>query len=255
MVSAVRAYGQRITAGVELIVLSNSNKEQLLTTAELDQPIAEWLRSTRKDARSQASYNALAATQATKQVPGEAFLAKRAFTRPEQVVDFAVSHLLNQISATVLVPAETRVLGPLVYSYCREVLTMDDKDVEQIKALARRLAKLLGQDPRPGPFRDYIRANTKGGNLHAWFRTTAVDWLLLPRPEGMESESVLLPVHSYRLLFEDERSWSWRRLLVFAVLEALAEDGWQPKGSQGELREITDLAGAEGGGTEEEGNR
>ena len=244
VLTAVRSYSRRITAGVELLVLSNSNKEQLLTTQELQQPVAEWLRSTNRDAERRAGYPALVASQATKQVPGEAFLAKRAFARPSQVLDFAVGHLLDQVSATVPLPAATSKLGPLLYSYCREVLTMDDKDVERIKELAQRLAALLGQDDRPGPFRDFIRANSRGGNLYGWFRSKGVDWLLFPRPEG--TPPVLLPVQDYRLLFEDERSWSWRRLLVFAVLEALADAGWRPKGSQEELEEITELADAVG---------
>ncbi|MCP2337962.1 hypothetical protein [Actinomadura rupiterrae] len=249
VLQAVRAYSQRITAGVELIVLSNSNKEQLYAAQELSQPVAEWLRSANKDSKRRAGYPALVATQGTKQVPGEAFLAKRAFTQPTQVLDFAIGHVLSRISAAVLIPAETTVLAPLLYSYCREVLTMDDKDVERIKELARRLAALLGQDSRPGPFRDFIRANGKGGNLYGWFRSKGVDWLLFPRPK--DTPPVLLPVQEYRLLFEDERSWSWRRLLVFAVLEALAETGWEPKGSQEELQEIKDLADAAGGDQEE----
>lgn len=246
---AVRAYSRRITSGVELVVLSNSNKEQLFAAQELSQPVAEWLRSTNKDSKRRAGYPALVATQETKQVPGEAFLAKRAFARPAQVLDFAIGHVLGQISPAALIPAETTVLAPLLYSYCREVLTMDDKDVERIKELAGRLAALLGQDSRPGPFRDFIRANSKGGNLYGWFRSKGVDWLLFPRPKG--TPPVLLPVQDYRLLFEDERSWSWRRLLVFAVLEALSEAGWEPKGSQEELQEIKDLADATGGGQEE----
>lgn len=242
VLSAVRAYSRRITCGVELIVLSNANKEQLLVTQELSQPVAEWLRSTNRRRELRVGYQTLVTAQATRQVPGEAFLAKRMFTSPVQVVDFTVGHLLAQISATVLIPAGTSVLGPLLYSYCCEVLTMDDKDVERIKELARRLAALLGKDSRPGPFRDFIRANVKGGNLYGWFRSKGVDWVLYPRPEG--TPPVLLPVQDYRLLFEDERAWSWRRLLVFAVLEALAEAGWQPKGSREEFDEIKDLAGA-----------
>ncbi|WP_328913240.1 MULTISPECIES: hypothetical protein [unclassified Streptomyces] len=236
---AVRGYGYRLTAPVELIVLSNSNKEQLLVTQEMGQPIAEWLRSTVRKANRAAGYAALTATQATKQVPGEAFLAKRVFTRPAQVLGAAVAHLLAQSAAAQgVIPPEVPALSPLLRSYCNEVLSMDEKDVERITQLAARLALLLGRDSRPGPFRDFIRANSRGGNLYGWFRSKAVDWQLFPRPEG--ADRVLLPVRDYRLLFEDERSWSWRRLLTFAVLEALAEAGWEPKGSTEELRELRD---------------
>ncbi|WP_406341910.1 hypothetical protein [Streptomyces sp. NBC_01578] len=254
VMSAVRAYsGLRVRAGLELLVLSNSNKEQLLATQELSQPVAQWLRTTVRDSDRRAGYPVLLAAQASRQVPGEAFLAKRLFARPAQVMDFAVGHLMDRVSETGLVPPETLKLAPLVNSYCIEVLTMDDKDVERVKELARRLAALLGRDSRPGPFRDFIRANSRGGNLHGWFRSKGVDWLLFPRPEG--TAPVLLPVAEYRLLFEDDRSWSWRRLLVFAVLEALAEAGWEPKGSREELDEIKDLAGAAGSDREEEGER
>jgi hypothetical protein len=239
VLTAVRGYGRRITAPVELLVLSNSNKEQVLVTQEMSQPIAEWLRSTVRDADRRGGYAALAATQATKQVPGEAYLAKRAFARPAHVLSAAVANLLTRAAASQgAVPPEVASLHAIVHSYCIEVLTMDEKDVERITLLAGRLAALLGQDSRPGPFRDFIRANSRGGNLYGWFRSRAVEWQLLPRPEG--TEPVLLPVRDYRLLFEDERSWSWRRLLTFAVLEALANNGWQPKGSTEEMRELQD---------------
>ncbi|MEV5575459.1 hypothetical protein AB0L06_35930 [Spirillospora sp. NPDC052269] len=246
---AVRAYSRRITSGVELIVLSNANKEQLFAVQELSRPVAEWLRSTNRDSKRRAGYPVLVATQGTKDVPGEALLAKRVFAQPAQVLGVAVGNVMSRVSGAGLVPAEAAVLAPLLYSYCREVLTMDDKDVERIRELARRVAALLAQDGRPGPFRDFIRANGKGGNLYGWFRSKGVDWLLFPRPK--DTSPVLLPVQEYRLLFEDERSWSWRRLLVFAVLEALAEAGWEPTGSQEELQEIKDLADAVGGDQEE----
>ncbi|NED80194.1 hypothetical protein G3I76_08845 [Streptomyces sp. SID11233] len=113
---------------------------------------------------------------------------------------------------------------------------MDEKDVERIRPLAGRLASVLGRDSRPGPLRGFIRANSRGGNLHGWFRTKAVEWQLFPH-EG--SAPLLFPVHDYLLLFEDERSWAWRRLLTFAVLEALAEAGWKPEGSEEELDEFS----------------
>jgi hypothetical protein len=239
VLKAVRGYGHRLTAPVELLVLSNSNKEQFLVTQEMDQPVAVWLRSTVSRTDRRQGYPALVATQATKQVPGEAFLAKRLFARPGDVLGVAVSALLSRAAdAQGAVPPEVQVIAPLLNSYCTEVLTMDEKDVERIRELAARMAALLGKDSRPGPFRDFIRANSRGGNLYGWFRTRAVEWLLLPRPE--DTESVLLPVRDYRLLFEDERSWAWRRLLTFAVLEALAEAGWKPKGSVEEMSELKD---------------
>ncbi|WP_326695736.1 hypothetical protein [Streptomyces sp. NBC_01766] len=240
VLSAVRAYGERVHAGVELIVLSNSNKEQFLRTQEMSQPVAEWLRSTTIKTDRRAGYQALVTTQAAKAVPGEAFLAKRAFGDPTAILFRTTAYLLDRVSAKGGIPVEATGLAPLVYSYCIEVLNMDEKDVARIGDLARRLAALLGQDSRPGPFGGFMRANAKGGNLYGWFRSQSVEWLLKTRPAGMPR--TLLPVEDYRLLFDDDRAWSHRRLLVFSVMEALVEAGWEPKGSAEELEDIADAA-------------
>ncbi|MGW0669932.1 hypothetical protein [Streptomyces sp. NPDC002746] len=238
--SAVRAYGQRLHSGVELIVLSNSNKEQFLRTQEMSQPIAQWLRSTVTEPNRRTGYQALVAAQATKAVPGEAFLAKRAFGDSTAILFRTTANLLDRFSAKGAIPVEAMGLAPLVYSYCIEVLNMDEKDVARIQDLARRLATLLGQDSRRGPFTTFMRANAKGGNLYGWFRSQSVEWLLKTRPDKMQR--TLLPVEDYRLLFDDDRAWPHRRLLVFAVMEALVEDNWQPKGSTEELEDIADVA-------------
>jgi hypothetical protein len=240
VLSAVRSYGQRVRSGVELIVLANPNRDQFLQTQEMSQPIAEWLRSTTIKTDRRAGYRTLVASQATKTVSGEAFLAKRAFGSPATILHHTTAHLLGRVSAKGVIPVEVTELGPLVYSYCIEVLNMDEKDVVRIGELAGRLAALLGQDSRPGPFGGFMRANAKGGDLYGWFRSRSVEWLLKTRPAGMPR--TLLPVQDYRLLFDDERSWSHRRLLVFAVMEALVEAGWQPKGSAEELEDIADVA-------------
>ncbi|MFF3932831.1 hypothetical protein [Streptomyces hirsutus] len=240
VLEAVRSYDQRIHCGVELIVLSNSNKEQLLRVQEMGQPIAEWLRSTTARTDRRAGYRTLVAAQASKDASGEAFLAKRAFDDPAAILHRTTAYLLGRVSAKRVLPAEASGLAPLVYSYCIEVLNMDEKDVARIKDLAARLAALLGQDSRPGPFGGFMRANAKGGDLYGWFRSQSVQWLLKTRPAGMPR--TLLPVEEYRLLFDDERAWSHRRLLVFAVMEALVEAGWQPKGSAEEIEDIADVA-------------
>ncbi|RBM10025.1 hypothetical protein [Streptomyces sp. PT12] len=240
VLKAVRAYEHRVRAPVELMALSNSNKEQVLIVQEMEQPVAEWLRSTRNTALD-AGYRALVETQGTPQVPGEAFLAKRAFSDPGAVVDFAVGHLLGRMSPQRLLPPVDPALGTVLYSYCQEVLFMEDKDVERVKKLAGRVADLVGRDDRPGPFNEFIRANNKGGDLHGWFRSKSVDWLLRERKK---EDPPLLPVYEYRLLFEDERTWRWRRLLVFAVIEELIRREWRPRGSQEEMDEMKDTVEA-----------
>ncbi|WP_330182252.1 hypothetical protein OHB26_00365 [Nocardia sp. NBC_01503] len=237
----VRSYDRRIHAGVELIVLSNSNKEQSLRVQEMTQPSAQWLRTTATDTERRAGYGALVVAQTAKSVPGEAFLAKRVFDHPVDVLYRTVNYLRERLSDKGSVPGESMVLAPLVNSYCIEVLGMDEKDVAQIGELAQRLAALLGQDSRPGPFRDFVRANAKGGDLDGWFRSNSVTWLLTARPEGMPQ--VLLSTRESRLLFDGDGRWAHRRLLFFAVIEALAARNWKPKGSPEELEELAAEAG------------
>ncbi|MGW4118780.1 hypothetical protein [Nocardia sp. NPDC004711] len=248
----VRSYYPRITAGVELIVASNSNKEQYLRTQELTEPIAQWLRSTARHPDRRAGYGALCTTQASQSVPGEAFLAKRVFDSPAVVLSRAVSWLLEALADRGTVPDEAITLAALVNSYCVEVLNVEEKDVTQLTELADRLAALLGQDARPGPFQGFVRANARGGNLDGWFRTNSVAWLLKDghRPDGMPA--VLLSTRDSRLLFDGDNRWAHRRLLFFAVIEALAARGWKPSGSPEELEDLATEAGKHAADTDGE---
>ncbi|NED86056.1 hypothetical protein G3I76_38955, partial [Streptomyces sp. SID11233] len=58
----------------------------------------------------------LVATQAARQVPGEAFLAKRLFSRPGQVLVRAVTYLLERTAAARgVIPPEAVCLGPILH--------------------------------------------------------------------------------------------------------------------------------------------
>ena len=233
-------YGLPLRAPVELMVLSNSNKEQFLDVQEMGQPVAEWLRST-VNTRHAAGYRALVETQGTQRVPGEAFLAKRAFSDPVAVLDFAVRHVARGIGERALLPPVAPELGRILHSYCREVLSMEDKDVQRVVVLAERVAGVLGATNSPGPFREFIRANGRGGSLNGWFRARSVDGLLDPKRPG--DAPAFLATAEYRLLFEDERSWHWRQLLLYRVIEELIRAGWRPQGADEELEEIKEAAG------------
>ncbi len=241
----VRDYtARRITADVELMVLSNSNREQFLHTELLRQPIAEWLRSTRSspDPKRGAGYGTLLAAQASKDIDGPAFLAKRLFTDPHAVFFRSVNYVLERLSARKAPPDEITVLAPLLYSYCREVLNMETKDFDQVTALADRLASLLSMDQRPGPLRGFLRATRTTKDLYRWLESQAIDWQLKKERRPTGAPAVLVSTLDYRLLFEDEGWWSHRRLLVFAVLEALANRGWPLDGFDDEVTEMAEEA-------------
>ena len=56
-------HGRPLSAGVELIVFRNINNDQALEEYTMDQPLAEWLRSTVRDPRRQDGFRYLARAQ------------------------------------------------------------------------------------------------------------------------------------------------------------------------------------------------
>ncbi|WP_216898425.1 hypothetical protein [Nocardia alni] len=238
----VRDYpARRITADVELMVLSNSNREQFLHTKLMSQPIARWLRTTRSSKpEHRAGYRTLLTAQASKDIDGEAWLAKRLFTDPAVVFYRSVNFVLERFSSRKAPPDEVAVLAPLLYSYCREVLNMETKDFDRVLALADRLASLLSKDNRPGPVQGFLHATRTTNDLYRWLKSEAISWQLTTPSNG--APTVLVSALDYRLLFEDEGWWSHRRLLVFAVLEALANRGWVPEGFEDQVIDMSEEA-------------
>lgn len=249
----LRSFSRRIDADVELIVLSNANKEQFLRNETMSRPTAEWLRNSLRKADRRAGYRTLTISLATKDIDGEANLARLAFQEPHQVLHRVVSRLVDEATEVLHIPAtKTAALRPLIYSYCTEVLDMDEKDVARLTALAQRLATMLGRDDEPRPVMEFFRANRSGGELNRWFRRKSIDWLRFEKRDI--SDSALLPVDDYRLLFDNDRAWSHRQLLIFAVIEALARNGWRIAGSDDDIDDITAAADAASNNINEEGD-
>ncbi|WP_434581981.1 hypothetical protein [Carbonactinospora thermoautotrophica] len=67
---ALRHYGERLTAGVELLVFSNNNKGQTLEIHSLEQPLAEWLRKTARRPELRQGFAALLRAHAGPKSPG-----------------------------------------------------------------------------------------------------------------------------------------------------------------------------------------
>ncbi len=82
----LRSHPRRLSAGVELIVFSNSNREQVLDEHAMEQPLAEWLRTTVRDPRRRDGFRYLVRAHRTKNVAGTAMLARHAFHAPRQVL-------------------------------------------------------------------------------------------------------------------------------------------------------------------------
>jgi hypothetical protein len=224
---ALRGHGRRLTAGVELIVFTNSNKEQTIETHRLDQPLAEWLRSTSRAGQGVA-FGHLLRTQATEKVPGRSMLARRAFREPEQILAAVTRYLRRRTAqatgAEPTVPHATGDIVALALSYAKEVLRVKEKDVEEIQALADHVATVLAPTRKRGALKAYETAHRSNPGLQTWLRKVDVDWTLHGGPNG----SPFVTTRQWRLLFDpDQPGYHHRALLFIAVLERLQAAGWK----------------------------
>jgi hypothetical protein len=221
----LRTYDRRLTAGVELIVFSNSNKEQVFEAHALEQPLAEWLRTTVRDNERRRGFGYLIRAHHTKDVPGSAFLARRAFRTPRQVLTRAVAFLRDATANNAALPGEAPHLVPLCFSYAIEVLQVHDKDVGRIRQLAEHIAEVLAPQRERGVLKTYENAHRDPRMLQQWLRKRAVTWTLT---RGNAAEA-FITADQWRLLFDsDGQGRLHQDLLFIAVLEQLHIRGWQP---------------------------
>lgn len=221
----LRRHPRRLTAGVQLIVFSNSNKEQALDEHPMEQPLAEWLRSTVRDPHRTHGRRYLVRAHQTKNVPGTAMLARHAFRSPQQVLTRAAAFLRSALSQASVVPGEVPQLVPLCFSYAIEVLQVNDKDVGRIRQLAEHIAEALGSHRERGALKGYETAHRDPRRLQEWLRKRAVSWTLSPPDNRTEP---FVTTEQWRLLFEpDGRGRLHQDLLFIAVLEQLHHSGWR----------------------------
>lgn len=221
----LRGHSRRLTAGVQLIVFSNSNKEQVFDEHAMEQPLAEWLRSTAHNPQRRPGHRYLVRAHRTKDVPGSAMLARHAFRAPQQVLTRAVTFLRAVSAESSAVPGEVPHLVPLCFSYAIEVLQVNDKDVGRIRQLAEHIAEALAPHRERGVLKGYESAHRDPRRLQEWLRKRAVSWTLL-RPEGRDEPFVTS--EQWRLLFDsDGRGRLHQDLLFIAVLEQLHHNGWR----------------------------
>ncbi|MGH3978169.1 MAG: hypothetical protein ACRDRZ_04070 [Pseudonocardiaceae bacterium] len=221
----LRSHPRRLSAGVQLIVFSNSNKEQVLDEHAMDQPLAEWLRSTVRDPQRGLGFRYLVRAHRIKDVSGVAMLARRAFRSPDQVLTRAVAFLRTVSAESAAVPGEAAQLVPLGFSYAIEVLQVNDKDVGRIRHLAEHIAETLTPHRERGALKGYENAHRESRRLQEWLRKRAVSWTLAPPDDRAEP---FVSAEQWRLLFDpDGRGRLHQDLLFIAVLEQLHQRGWR----------------------------
>ncbi|MFE4059976.1 hypothetical protein ACFXP3_27405 [Streptomyces sp. NPDC059096] len=225
---ALRWWDHRVTAGVQTLQFSNNNQDQKLQSEVMEQPLAEWLRSTVRHSERRSGFRYLAHAQATAKVSGLRMLAWRAFHHPEQIASRATGWLREQIlnppkhAAPGSIPAAVTPLVPLIRSYLVEVLNVLEPDVAHVVGVARRIADVVADDDTR--LKKFTVSTRRPHDLKAWLKAEIADWSR-KRPADAENEP-FISVRQWRVLFDSgNASWSARELLFVATFEELATRG------------------------------
>jgi hypothetical protein len=235
----IRGYEERFTAGVELIVFSNGNREQVLDRHEMDQPLAEWLRTKRHDPRFTAGWQYLLRAHHSAKVPGRSALARNFFDQPHRVISVTASYLLRLVADLRLPPGESPELQAVCYDYAIEVLDVSKSDADQIRDLASHVAELVSDDG--SQFMKYVQAARKPRDLQRWLQRQAISQVRFTRkPDAFITEE------QWRLLFDSEDAYLNRDLLLIAMLEKVhkLDPQWRTDDAA-KRKEADDEAGTE----------
>lgn len=176
--TALRHYGERVTAGVELLVFNNNNRGQALDHYSLEQPLAEWLRHTSRNAGLRRGFTDLLRAHATKTDPGVVGLARNAFREPARILDSGVRHLDRLVTGRVLDRERVTGLVTLLYSFVTEVMLMNDKDLSEIRAMAGRIASLLSAETSGGKLKQFRTHLKDLPRLRSWLTSRGVQWAI-----------------------------------------------------------------------------
>jgi hypothetical protein len=210
----IREYGEAISAGVELLVFSNSNRKQVLDQHVMDQPLASWLRRIRYDPRSADGWRYLARAHAQSgKLKGLSVLARDLFDQPTRIPFTAARYLRGLAAERGMPPAEAIALAGIVFDYAKKVLEMTDSDTQEIRTLAGKIASVAGHD-QPD-FKKFAFAARTVKDLKHWLQTRAIGVTLYSR-----DADVFVTDRQWRLLFDSGYDSSLNRdLLLIAVLE------------------------------------
>ncbi|WP_146108151.1 hypothetical protein V5P93_003945 [Actinokineospora auranticolor] len=225
VVEALKSYRGRIRAGVELMVVNNNNRGQLLRTRVLDQPLAEWLRRRSRH----PAFGVLEQAQASSTVSGQVGLARTVFARPPRLVTRCVSPLLRSVIDGE--EQRDRALGliELLRFFVVEVMLMKDKDLAEIDATARKIASKLKAEDTGGKLRAFRSAVSEPRKLRRLLSAEAVVWAIDP---WESSDEPFISRAALTLLFDpdpDNSAWFHREYLLIGVLAELKRFGWVSK--------------------------
>jgi hypothetical protein len=230
----VRGYDRRFTAGVDLIVFSNSNKEQTLDSHEMDQPLAEWLPRVRYNPRFADGWRWLIRAHYSAKVPGLSSLARSLFDQPLRIVPTAAAYLTRLAGELGKPAGETPALAVLIFDYATRVLNVNNSDAEQIRLLAAKIAGVASQDETE--FKKFAVAARKVGSLQQWLRGQAVGHVLYTRqPEPFMTD------RQWLLLFDSGNDgFLNRNLLLIGTLEEVHSLDPKWRSDDPEARKDTD---------------
>ncbi|MGW5677390.1 hypothetical protein ACWEV4_20300 [Streptomyces sp. NPDC003860] len=228
VLKALRWWDHRVTADVQTLQFSNNNQDQKFQSEVMEQPLAEWLRSTVRCSDRRSGFRYLAHAQATAKVSGLRMLAWRAFHHPEQIPSRAIGWLREQIVSpprpTVhgSLPVAVVHLAPLIRSYLVEVMHVLESDVSHVVAVAQRVADVVAGDDKR--LKRFTVATRRPNDLKAWLKAEIANW---SRKRPIEAETdPFISVRQWRVLFDSgNTSWSARELLFVATFEELATRG------------------------------
>ncbi|MEV7006632.1 Cas8a1 family CRISPR/Cas system-associated protein [Streptosporangium sp. NPDC051022] len=234
---ALRGYGERLTAGVELLVFNNNNRGQSLEIHSLDQPLAEWLRRTLRPVNRQG-FAFLVRAHVTAYTPGIVMLARNAFGEPTRLFSTAVRHLGRVVSLTDHDREQVASASRLLDYFVIEVMQMNEKDLAEIRASAHKVAALLSKQETGGKLNSLRASMRESRKMRAWLTKHSLEWAIQP-PEN--ADGPLVSERAFVLLFgpgQDNPAWFHRDVFLFGVLEKLSQLGWRSKKAEEDLEEI-----------------
>ena len=212
-VRRIRSYSEPVTAGIDLMVFSNSNREQALEVHSMGQPLAEWIRAAQYELPPNGWRYLVRAHHGAK-VRGQSALARNLFDAPRRVVQATAAYLTGHAEDLRVPPAETPDLTATITDYAIKVLDVTTSDADQIRGLAQNVAAVA--DESEGEFMKFVQASRRPGELQKWLRRQAIGQVRFTR-----SPDAFITERQWRLLFDaGDDGFLNRDLLVICALEA-----------------------------------
>jgi hypothetical protein len=210
----IRGYSEPVTAGIDLMVFSNSNREQALEVHSMSQPLAEWIRAVHYEGPPHGWQYLVRAHHGAK-IRGQSALARNLFDDPRRIVQVAAAYLTAHAEELKVPPGETPDLAATITHYAIKVLDVTTSDADQIRQLAENVAAAAGESK--GEFGKFVQACRERRDLQQWLRRQAIGQVKFTKtPDAFVTE------RQWRLLFDaGDDGFLNRDLLLICVLEAI----------------------------------